>query len=233
MPSVDEVAGQIVLGCVPVLFLDTCILLDIIRSTHRCLPNHASQASELLKLASQKPPACLVVVSSIVSHEWNTNAQGVTDEVIRHLSEMEEHAAHFHDACQALGIGLPFGRANYAHWGLAEGLRDLSKQILDGAIHLDADNESRSRAVERVINNRPPSRKRGEVKDCAIIEEYLAVCRGSRAAGFAGKQVFGSSNTGDYCEAAGRPHPLLEAEFALCSLIFTANLPWAVHEITH
>jgi hypothetical protein len=52
MPSVDEVAGRITATGVPALFLDTCILLDIIRSTHRCLPDYAAQASELLKLAS-------------------------------------------------------------------------------------------------------------------------------------------------------------------------------------
>jgi hypothetical protein len=177
MPSVDEVAEQIATAGVPSLFLDTCILLDIIRSTLRGLPNYAARASELLKLASATPPACLIVVSSIVPHEWSTNAQGVTGEVDRHLNEMEEYSSHFHDACQALGISLPFGRAGYAHSGLAERLRDLSRQILDGAICLDADHGSRARAVERVIFNLAPSHKRGEVKDCAIIEEYLAVCR--------------------------------------------------------
>ena len=128
---------------------------------------------------------------------------------------------------------VPFGRAGYAHWGLVEKLRDLSQRILDGAIQLGADQESRAKAVERVISNRPPSRKRGEVKDCAIIEECLATCRKSQAAGFAGKRVFCTSNTRDYCETGGRLHPALESEFIACDLTFTTNLPWAVHEITH
>ena len=50
MPSIDEVAEQITAAAVPVLLLDTCILLDIIRSTHRCLQNYAARALELLRL---------------------------------------------------------------------------------------------------------------------------------------------------------------------------------------
>jgi hypothetical protein len=235
MPSIDDAAVQIAASGVPVLFLDTCILLDIIRTANRCLPNYTARALELSGLISAAPPACLVVVSSIVPHEWNANVQKVTDENARHFEKLEEHSLHFHDACLALGIALPFGRASYSQWGLAERLRDLSKQLLDRAICLDADAdaESRSRAVERVIRRLPPSRKSGEVKDSAIIEEYMAVCRRSRTHGFARKCVYCSSNTEDYCEAGGRLHPALDAEFIACGLTFTTNLPWAIHKITH
>jgi hypothetical protein len=233
MPSIDEVASQIVTADVPALFVDTCILLDIIRSTYRCLQDYAARASELLKLASDTPPACLVVVSSIVPHEWNANNQKVTGEIVRHFQKMEEHSSHFHDACQALGLALPFGRASYAQWALAERLRDLSRQILDRAIHLDADNESRARAVERVVKKTPPSQESGQVKDSTIIEEYLGVCQSLQAAGLVRKRVFCTSNTNDYCEAGKGLHPVLACEFAACGLRFPANLPWAVHEITH
>ena len=146
---------------------------------------------------------------------------------------MEEHSAHFHDACQALGIAAPFGRSSYAQLGLAEALRDLSNEILDLALCLDADDGSRSRAVTRVVRKIPPSQRSGEVKDSAIIEEYLAVCRQLQAAGFARKRVFCTSNTSDYCEAGSQLRASLEAEFYASGLIFTANLPWAVHEIAH
>jgi hypothetical protein len=233
MPSVDEVAGQIATAGVPALFLDTCILLDVIRSTLRCLSNYAALTLELLKLISASPPACMVVVSSIVPHEWNANAQTVTDEIVRHLKKLEEHSSHFHDACQALGIALPSGRISYSQTGLAERLHDLSRQILDRALALDPDDASRLRAVTRVVYKAPPAQKSSEVKDCALLEEYLAVCRRLQAAGCAGKRVFCTSNTADYCLPTGKPHPTLEAELAACGLIFTANLPWALHELTH
>jgi PIN domain len=233
MPSIDDAAVQIAASGVPVLFLDTCILLDMIRSTSRYLTNDTARALELSVLASAAPPACLVVVSSIVPHEWNANAQKVTEENARYLERLEEHSRHFHDACHAFGIALPFGRAGYSQSGLAERLRDLSKRVLDQSVCLDADAGSRSRAVERVIRRLPPSRKSGEVKDSAIIEDYMAVCRSSRTHGFTRKCVFCSSNPADYCETGGRLHPALDAEFIACGLTFTTNLPWAVHEITH
>ncbi len=233
MPSIDEVAARIMNADVPALFLDTCILLDIIQLTHRGLPRYAARASEVLRLASLAPPNCLVVVSSIIPHEWDDNADKVTEVIVGHFEKMEEHSSHFHDACEALAIALPFGRARYAQIGVAGRLRDLSKQLLDKAVWIDVDTGCRLRAFERVVDKRPPSEKSGEVKDSAIVEQYLAVCRRLQAAGFARKRVFCTSNTADYCEASAQPHPALKAEFDACGLAFTTNLPWAVHEITH
>jgi hypothetical protein len=233
MPNIDEAVGQIETAAVPVLFVDTCILLDIIRSTDRCLPNYTDRALELLKLTSTSPPKCLVVISSIVPIEWNANANEVTTQVNRHLAKMEEQSSHFHDACEAFGISAGFGRAGYTRLSLAEYLRDLSQQLLGNALCLDPNDECMARAVGRVISDLPPSRKNGEVKDCAIIEELLAVCRRLHSAGFAQKRAFCTSNTADYCEVGKGLHPMLATEFASCDLSFTTNLPWAVHEITH
>jgi len=233
MPRFDEVADQVAATDVPVLFVDTCILLDIIRSTNRCLCNYADRASELLRLSSQSPPGCLIVASSIVRDEWIANVQQVTDETVRHLAKIEEQSEHFHDACRALGITAPFAPAKYSQLGLAERLRGLGQQLLDNAIHNDPNQEIQSRAFARVVQNRPPSHRGGQVQDCGIIEEYLAVCGRLRQIGYAQPRVFCTSNTEDYCEAGATPHPALALEFAAISLKFTANLPWAVHEITH
>jgi hypothetical protein len=230
MPSIDEAVGALLVADRPILFLDTCILLDIIRSTHRRLSKYAERASELATLASANPPGCTIVVSSIVPQEWSDNAQGVTEEAIRHLRNMEEQSSHFHDACQALGIAAATPRTRYGQSGLAEALRDLSRSLIDRGVLLDADTESRARAVARVVNRTAPA-LRGEVKDSVIVEEYMAVCRWLQARGFVRRRVFYTSNTRDYCEAGGQLHANLAAEFADCSLTFTTSLPWAIHEI--
>lgn len=69
MPSIDEAVKALIATDRPILFLDTCILLDIIRSTHRCLAKYAEHATELAALASADPPGCSMVVSSIVPQE--------------------------------------------------------------------------------------------------------------------------------------------------------------------
>lgn len=230
MPSIDAVASQILGAGVPVLFLDTCILLDVIRSTSRCLPHYTERASALLTRATSAPPDCLIIISSIVPQEWRAHAQGVTDEVNRHLAKMQEQSSHLHDACDVLGIDPDFGRASYESLGLAERLRDLAGQLLNAAIGLDADDVSKAKAGDRIINKIPPSRKGGEFKDCVILEESLAVCQRLQAAGFERKRVYCTSNTDDYCESK-RLHPALAVEFAAVGLTFTTNLPWAVSEI--
>jgi hypothetical protein len=231
MPTIDEAAGQFMAAGIPVLLLDTCILLDIVRSTYRCLRNYAERALELLRLASTTPPECIVVISSVVAREWVANAQDVTAEVTGHFAKMDEQSSHFHDGCEALGIDLAFGRAGYKSAGLAEKLLDLTQRLLSGTLQLDADDGSRARAFERMFNDLPPSRKQGQVKDCVIIEDYLALCRKLQAAGFTNKRVFCTSNTNDYCEAGRGLHPNLADEFSACGLTFTTNLPMAVHEI--
>lgn len=233
MPSIAEAVGSLVASDKPVLFLDTCVLLDIVRSTHRCLKDYAVRASELLTLLSDSPPACTLILSSIVIQEWGHNASTVMEESSRHLQRMEEQSSHFHDACQALGLAAPVPRTLYGGSGLEKALRNLSESLIDRAVILDQDTDSRVRAFERVVNKIPPAMKKSEVKDCAIIEQYLAVCRGLQTAGFARNRVFCTSNTDDYCEAGGGLHSQLAIEFSGCALSFTKNLPWALHQITH
>jgi hypothetical protein len=108
-------------------------------------------------------------------------------------------------------------------------LCDLSRGLLDGALHLDARDDTNMRAYHRAIKLIPPSRRGGEVKDCTIVEECLEVCRQLRAAAFPSKLVFCTSNTSDYCEG-GALHRVLAADFAAVGLTFSATLPWAVHE---
>lgn len=230
MPSIDEAVGVLLATDRPVLFLDTCVLLDVIRSTHRCLKGCAEAAWNLAKLISSKPPVCSLVVSSLLPKEWSDNVQAVTDETIRHLRRMEEQATHFDEACRTLGIAVVSTPTAFGKIGLAEALRDLSQSLIDRAVRLDEDSGCRVRAFERVVARVPPALK-GQVKDSAIIEEYLAICRGLKAAGFSRRRVYCTSNTSDYCEPSGSLHSSLAVEFAAHSLIFTTQLPWALREV--
>jgi hypothetical protein len=232
MPTIVGVADHIIAEDLPVLFVDTCVLLDVIRSIKRKFTNCALQAQSLHSAATAVPRECLIVISHLVRHEWGVHQQELLDEADRHLSELQEHSGHFHDACGVLGIAPGFGRANYAAHDVAVRLHDLSRQILDCALVVEQDYECSNRAITRVIYNVPPSKKGGEAKDCTILEEYLAIARRLHAAGFQKKRVFCTSNTNDYCEGRAL-HPDLAAEFAVIDLRFTSNLGWGFHDVTH
>ena len=106
----------------------------------------------------------------IVSHL--VNEPELLTEAKRHLAEIEEQSELFHDACWVLGIVPGFARANYAGHRMGEQLRDLSQQLLNCGIEVDADDECSGHAINRVIYNIAPSKKGGEAKDCTILEEY-------------------------------------------------------------
>ena len=234
MPSITAVADQLVAADLPVIFLDTCILLDIIRAIKRRYKNCISAAKELHAAATTPPPRCSMVVSHIVRKEWVDHEKELLDEVTRHLIEIEDQSKHFHDACDIFGIVPGFARANYAGHSMGERLCELSRQLLNCGIEVESDNECSGRAMERVIHGIPPSSKGHEAKDCTILEEYLAVCRCLHAAGFGKKKVFCTSNTTDFCEIGGKgPHSKLAPDFTAVSLRFTADLPWGFHDVLH
>lgn len=232
MPTITDVVDQLVAMDRPVMFLDTCILLDVIRAIKRRYGGCVAAAHQLHVAATVAPVQCSLVVSHLVRHEWAIHEQDVVKEANRHLDEIEAQSGHFHDACAVLGIHPMFPRANYSGHGITESLRDLSRQILDSGLEVDSDNDCSGRAIHRVIYNIPPSKKGGEAKDCTILEEYLAVCRLLEEASFSRRRVFCTSNTKDYGEA-GALHPLLAGDFAAAGLRFSTNLPWGLHDVTH
>jgi hypothetical protein len=231
MPSLTDTSTRIAATGVPVLFLDTCSILDVIRAPVRGLAGCIEAASELVGLATAAPPRCSPVVGSFVPVEWGTHAQGVLDELTKHLDKMDQQAGHFYALRAHLGIALGFGRPRYEPSGLGGRLLDLSRHLHQAAAVLDPHPDTMSRAYDRVIAKRRPCRKGGELKDCTIFEECLEVCRQIQVGGFARKLIFCSSNTDDYCAPGMAPHPEIATDCSAVGLLFTTNLPWAVAEL--
>ncbi len=229
MPTLADASAELVCTDLPVLFLDTCSLLDIVRAPARKLQGCVASAVELCKLVSSSPSQCRLVVSSLVPDEWNEHVSSETAALSNFLAKLEDEAGHFHDSCAALGIGAPFPRFAFGGVALADRLAELSKNILDGALHLESEVTTIVRAHSRSVVRQPPAGKGGQIKDCTIIEECLEVCRQLRAAGFNKKLVYCTSNTNDYCDPNKDLKTSLAAEFASFNLEFASNLPWAVH----
>ena len=96
MPTIAEAEAQIRADDRPVLFLDTCIYLDIIRATDRCLKGFVRSGSELLGLLTAVTPRCTLVAASMIPTEWKDNAQKVRNEVNGNLGKIQDRAVMFH-----------------------------------------------------------------------------------------------------------------------------------------
>lgn len=186
----------------------------------------------MLQLLTIPPVRCTLVVASFVPLEWLTHSGSEADNLRAHLTEIDDEAERLHQFCGLVGITPPFPNPGYRLLSLAERLHDLSRQLLDGALCLDPDQDCIIRAHGRASNYMPPSLKGGEVKDATIVEECLEVSRRLQVVGFSPKRVFCTSNTRDYCErGSSRPHPSLAVDLGAAALGFATNLPWAVNEI--
>jgi hypothetical protein len=101
MPSFADTVAQVAAAGVPVLFLDTCSVLDIIRAPipERKLVGCVEAATELIAQATAAPPLCSIIVGSFVPAEWGKNTQPVLAELERRLKRMDEEAELFHKLC--------------------------------------------------------------------------------------------------------------------------------------
>lgn len=236
MPSIPDTVAQVAAAGVPVLFLDTCSILDVIRSPlidrKPKLDRSVGAARELIAMTTGTPPACRLVVGSYVPAEWQKNNPGVSAEVEKRFKRMDDEAEVFHQLCGHLALAPGFGMTQYAGSELVNRLRDLSHQLLQSATVLDQHPDTTSRAVYRVgTAERRPSQKGSEFKDSVIFEECLELCRQLQAVSFAKKLVFCTSNTKDYCAPEAIPHPDIATDCAAVGLQFATDLPWAVSQL--
>ena len=140
MPSIADAGVKIVTMGLPVLFADTCSLLDVIRAPLRPadLTGCVEAAQELVRLATTDPVQCTLVVASFVRGEWLAHADSQADSVRIHIAEIDEETRRLHGLCGVLGTIPPFPIVEYGFLSLADSLRDF-RADLDGALHLDQD----------------------------------------------------------------------------------------------
>ena len=230
MPTLADTVSELLTRDEPVLFLDTCILLDIVRATYRCLGTTVADASEIRRALGTSPPSVSLVLASWIFTEWQNNITVTQNDVAKHLESIQDQSNHFYEACQALGVSLSFTKPDFKTANLHQLLHDLSKELLECSISVDDDATCTLRGHTRAKQGLPPSIKGREVKDCVILETCLEVTRQLRSAGFSRPCVFCTSNTKDY----GKPEEGRIPEFsdASLNLVFTTTLSWARSQLT-
>ncbi len=121
---------------VTVLYLDTCILLDIIRSPVR--ENIAADSVRIAKLLLEKsnqiPKSLWLVTSETVAMEWVEHADDIVKEVEREILKLEARRSHFLIAARATTeVDNLHGQAE-SKIDLAQQLKAISKSVLDACI---------------------------------------------------------------------------------------------------
>jgi len=226
MPSIPTAVITIQAHPAPVVYLDTCVLLDIIRAPLRNAASAVQAASELLTGARRVPPTVYPVIGCPTPTEWDDHVEGAVTDCTTAVSSVNAVS----EAWSFLGMaGIPF--LPVLAMDLPDRLKDLSETLRNVAILLDKDADALSRAIDRVIKAERPAKKGGKgAKDAVILEHAIGLTNALRAAGFGQTCIFVSSNTDDFAVSKTTAlHPTLTPVFAApTNLRFEASISAAV-----
>ena len=175
--SCDDLAAQLATADTPVLLLDTCTILDVIRAPVRTqLGVHDIQAVHtLIGRAAGAPPTVSFVITAQVLQEFREHIEAVVTEAHDKLKKAANEFAEILTRIRALypDICIP-DAVDLLSLGLPQRGRTLSEQIIQTSFILADYADEVMKAYTRVRLAKPPSTKaKQSMKDCLIAESYL------------------------------------------------------------
>lgn len=251
MPSSTSIEEAVRLICAepaPLLFLDACALLDILRVAS--IRGHATPAraivaaNQILEGMNSQPRTLWLLCAALVEVEWKDNVDGVLSEITNHVRQVDGSIERLHAAIRAIpsiaadiesgemrGLAARARPPQFGSLDLPTKLLRISENLVSSALWLAANERILGAANARSMQGLKPAdvgkRERG---DCQIIETYFALCRALRTENYTESCVFVSSNKADYFGegAPMRPHEHLAGTCSAVGLQFAQELSHAV-----
>lgn len=214
----------------PVLCVDTCTLLDVVRDITRETTRAVDvEAGMRLLRAVESDTGPIVLLADQVRIELNEHRDDVAQESEKALARFRAQVERIDEVAAVFGAvratetshlddHVPRARAVFDRW-------------VASAIVIPPNDGVTARAFARVNGPRTPARRGKEsMKDCVIVEVYLEVIGLLRATGLNTPTVFASSNTKEY-QVAGSSQlaPDIAADFQAVGMEYAPNLGAAKH----
>lgn len=217
------------MGRMPVLCVDTCSVLDILRDPTREKFGADDARTALFLIDAFASGAARCIAAEQVLLEYAEHADSVQSETEKALGGFLRRIRHIHDLAITLGATDVLEVSSML--GHAVRGRGVADRFLSLAESLPTEDDIVMSAYRRVADARTPARRSKEsFKDCLVVETYLKFARLVRASGHGEPIVFVSSNTTDYMPQGGRElgHDIAR-EFEALDIRFAPNLPAARH----
>jgi hypothetical protein len=225
MTTLAQAAADLVAAQRPVLFVDTCTLLDIVRAPLRDLTATVRAAVELRTLAASGTVG--LYVQDIVPGEWADNLPAARRDGelgVRAFVATWQIAADLGQPAPALPVLAP--------GTLIDDLEQLSRDLLGAAVTLDRDHDAMSWAIDRVVAKQKPSSAKGTVKDCHILGHSLRLSTLLVAAGYPNSRVLISSNRSDFAAPNATVfHPDIALDATAAGLRYAISLEAAIADL--
>lgn len=208
---------------VPVLCIDTCSVLDIMRDPTRdeTKPHERKAAIDLLDRLEKGDLVCLIAEQ--VELEFNEHDLTVQDEAARAIRKLREKVERVN---QIHGTFLPAISISLTHLdGLVAPARQTVQRWLNASMLVPGSTDALIRAMDRVNRNVSPARKgKDSVKDCLVLETYLGAMDDLRGAGLPATAVFLSSNGKEYLGETNVLKTDLQADFTRTNMAYATNM---------
>lgn len=218
-------ADRIAQAGLPVVCIDTCSLLDIIRDPSRdtSLPHNATAALALLQ-AMESGTALVGLLADQVRQEFGTHLQEIVDEADRGLSKLRGHIERVDGLVSAFSSPV---RTDLRHWDahVTSATAALHRWIA-ASVAAPQSQDVPMRAYSRVMHARAPARKgKDSLPDCVVLETYVEAAAELRQRGLTAPIVFLSSNVQDYTVAPARNvlHPDIQTEFTPINMAYATG----------
>lgn len=218
--------GRIVQANQPVLCVDTCSVLDVLRDPSRetTLPHDAVAAMALLR-AMESGPRLISLLADQVQVELGNHLADVEGEAMRGMQKLRAHVARVDGLVSAFG---PSATTDLSSWSnhVASAKDVVQRWVRASAVAIQS-SDVPGRAFSRVMHARAPARRgKDSLQDCVVLETYMETVGELRRGGLATPIVFLSSNTSDYSESPTRRsalNPGLVAEFAALNVQYATG----------
>jgi prepilin-type processing-associated H-X9-DG protein len=221
----DNEVAEIVELDAPVLCLDTCSILDLIRAATNENANPIEFVASLALLEKMEGGRSLkALLAQQVYEELGDNLLNVQKEAETALDKWKLRLDKMDSIMETFGATA---KANIAHWDGHVGRATLlANRMASATIRTQAPSDVAQKVFNRVGRAITPAKKGKEsMKDCIVIETYLASIANLRNKGLTAKVVFVSSNIRDYAGESGvKLKPDLAAEFAALSMEYAPNM---------
>ncbi|MEZ5455062.1 MAG: hypothetical protein R3F04_02970 [Lysobacteraceae bacterium] len=223
--------ARIVQANLPVLCLDTCSILDIMRDTTRdtASPQDLMVALDLVdRIEVQKTLVALVCEQTRI--EFAEHVDHIAAECGKNLQKFDENIRRIDEIAKHFGAN---GTTTIGHMqGHPARARAVSQRLLDASEPAPQSPKIRDRAFDRVYRAiAPAQRAKDSLKDCIVIETYFEAIHRLRQGGLSTPVVFLSSNTTDYQDQAKKLHSNLRAEFDALGMEYAPNFGAARHSL--
>ena len=228
----DDGIDKIVKYSLPVLCLDTCTVLDLLRFPKRNKINVWERRVALqLLIATENRNRLAILLADQVSFELQNLLNKIEEETKRTIEDLKQKIADVEDMASVYG---ELGTTDLDH---LDGYVSLARAIVDRytnvATPINKSEDVAGRALVRLNKATTPARK-GEdaIKDCVIIETYLELAHRLRESGHEKPIVFASSDVKDYAQNCGTVlKPDLGAEFDVFNMEYAPNLVTAKDQL--